>query len=472
MLQIYNTLNRRKEPMEPLRSGHVGLYVCGITVYDVCHVGHGRVMIVYDLLYRHLQSMGYEVKYVRNITDVDDKIINRAAETGVSPAELSQRYIDEMHAEERALGVLPPTDEPRATESIDSMIRLIERLIEGGHAYAAENGDVFYSVKSFADYGKLSGRKVEDLRAGERVAIDEHKNDPLDFVLWKAVKPGEPSWPSPWGAGRPGWHIECSAMSMDLLGEEFDIHGGGMDLEFPHHENEIAQSEALTGGRFARYWMHNGLVRIGDEKMSKSLNNFLTLRDVLEQYSGEEVRTFILSSHYRSPLLYQTESLDTARSAVRRFYTALRGQQPQTVTANAPLSASEAGVLDRNFVQRFDAAMNDDLNTPEAMAVLHELAGELNKESDSSSDQSRALASTLLYLGGRLGILQQEPDTALQAGGESEGPDNATIEGMIERRNQARAAKDFATSDKIRDELDSLGIVLEDAGGKTTWRRA
>jgi len=399
MLHIYNTLNRKKELFKPLNPGHVGLYVCGITVYDVCHVGHGRVMIVYDVLFRHLQSLGYDVKYVRNITDVDDKIINRAAENGVSPEALSQQYIDEMHDDERALNVLPPTHEPKATETVDSMIRIISRLIDSGHAYAADNGDVFYSVKSFADYGKLSGKKVDDLRAGQRVAVDEFKRDPVDFVLWKSAKPSEPNWDSPWGLGRPGWHIECSAMSMDLLGEEFDIHGGGMDLEFPHHENEIAQSEALTGGRFARYWMHNGLVRIDDEKMSKSLNNFLTLRDVLAIYSGEEIRTFIVGSHYRSPLNYSTESLDAARESLKRFYIALRGRS-LNVLADGVTPDNEK--VDLSFIERFDTAMNDDLNTPEAMSLLHELAGTLNRENNVTSERSHELATTLKIMGGRL----------------------------------------------------------------------
>jgi len=464
MLHIYNTLHRQKERFEPLETGHVGLYVCGITVYDVCHVGHGRVMIVYDVLYRHLLATGYKVKYVRNITDVDDKIIKRAAENGESPATLSQRFIDEMHEDERALNVLPPTHEPKATDTIDSMLRIIGRLIESGHAYAADNGDVFYSVKSFPEYGKLSGRKVDELRAGERVAIDEHKRDPLDFVLWKSAKPSEPNWPSPWGPGRPGWHIECSAMSMDLLGDEFDIHGGGMDLEFPHHENEIAQSEALTGGTFARYWMHNGLVRIDDEKMSKSLNNFLTIRDVLGQYSGEEIRTFIIGSHYRSPLNYMTESLDAARVSLRRFYTALRGRKLAT-----PGSAGYS--VDDGFVARFEAAMDDDLNTPEAMAVMHEIAGTLNREAELDSDRSSQLANTLVSLGARLGILESDAESVLQGVASVGGPSVIDIETLIEQRNAARAAKDFAKSDEIRDELAALGVILEDSGGKTTWRR-
>ncbi|ASJ74446.1 cysteine--tRNA ligase [Granulosicoccus antarcticus] len=471
MLQIYNTLNRRKEPFKPLKAGHVGLYVCGITVYDECHVGHGRVMIVYDVLFRHLQSAGYLVNYVRNITDVDDKIIKRAAEQNVTPGQLSQRYIEKMHADERALNVLPPVHEPRATESIKSMVRIIGQLIESGHAYAADNGDVFYSVKSFAEYGKLSGRKVDELRAGERVAVDEYKRDPLDFVLWKSSKPGEPSWPSPWGDGRPGWHIECSAMSMDLLGEEFDIHGGGADLQFPHHENEIAQSEALTGGRFARYWMHNGLVRIGDEKMSKSLNNFMTIGDVLAHYSGEEIRTFIIGSHYRSPLNYTTEALLAARTALRRFYTALRGRPVDREALTQASTAVDTTALDAGYLERFEAAMDDDLNTPEALAVLHELANSLNKEADLESAVSRKLASTLVYLGGRLGVLDKDPEVMLQGEASEDGPSAAQIDTLIKERQAARAAKDFSRSDQIRDELAAQGVVLEDAGGKTTWRR-
>lgn len=465
MLHLHNTLTRTKEPFETLKEGHVGLYVCGITVYDVCHVGHGRVMIVYDVLFRHLQSMGLSVNYVRNITDVDDKIIKRAAENNESPEALSQRFIDEMHDDERALNVLPPTHEPRATQTIKGMISMISRLIESKHAYAADNGDVFYSVSSFADYGKLSGRKLDELRSGERVAVDEHKRDPMDFVLWKSAKPGEPSWDSPWGEGRPGWHIECSAMSLELLGEEFDIHGGGMDLEFPHHENEIAQSEALTGGRFAKYWMHNGLVRIKDEKMSKSLNNFLTLKDVLEDYTGEEVRMFILGSHYRSPLNYMTESLDSARAVLRRFYTALRDY---TIDAE-----DDSGLLSQAYVERFTAAMNDDLNTPEALAVMHDLAGAINKSTDMATGQE--LANTLRHLGRHLGILEHDADTILKAAGKGASTakqlPNAAIDALIEERQSARVNKDFKRSDEIRDELVELGIVLEDTGGTTTWRR-
>jgi len=485
MLNLYNTFKRQKEPFVPLTAGEVGMYVCGVTVYDVCHVGHGRVMIVYDLLYRHLLSQGYRVKFVRNITDIDDKIINRAAQNNESPAELSQRYIDLMHEDERALNVLEPTHEPRATQTIDGMISIISRLIDTGHAYAAANGDVFYSVKSFPDYGRLSGHQPDELRSGERVAVDENKRDPLDFVLWKSAKPSEPNWPSPWGPGRPGWHIECSAMSMELLGEQFDIHGGGMDLLFPHHENEIAQSEALTGKCLARYWIHNGLVRIDDEKMSKSLNNFLTVKDVLADYSGEEIRLFILSSHYRSPINYHTESLDAARAALRRFYTALRGRTIQVQLADlsaqpithqrSKLKTSQSSAqvvghsrsdiynklvdgLDADYLQRFDDAMNDDLNTPLALSVLHELAGQINKEANGLKVEQ--LANTLSYLGGQLGLLRQDADAALKSTvgiGISESVISAqAIEQLIEQRHAARNARDFAKSDQIRDELAQM----------------
>lgn len=465
MLHLYDTLTRRKRLFEPLISGHVSLYVCGITVYDVCHIGHARSMIVYDVMCRHLRSVGYSVNYVRNITDVDDKIIKRALDTQETPLAIAERYIEEMRADERALNVLPPDHEPRATETIEGMVELITQLIDKGHAYPAANGDVYFSVKSFADYGKLSGRKTDELIAGERIAIDEHKRDPLDFVVWKSSKAHEPSWPSPWGAGRPGWHIECSAMSRELLGEEFDIHGGGIDLEFPHHENEIAQSEALTDGRFARYWVHNGLIRVDDVKMSKSLNNFLTIKDALEAYSGEELRTFVLGSLYRSPVNYTTEAMDAARTVLRRFYTALRGIE---LTQN-PTSES----LDSSFVERYEQAMNDDLNTPEALAVMHELASELNRESGTARKQ--VLANTLSSLGQRMGILENDAESALQGtvpGVESQSSlSSEQINDLIEQRNEARLQKDFQRSDRIRDELAEAGVVLEDANGKTTWRR-
>ena len=434
------------------------MYVCGNTVYDECHIGHGRAMVVYDILYRHLLASQFDVTYVRNITDVDDKIINRALENGESPEALAQRFIDAMHEDERTLGVLPPTAEPKATETIAEMITMIQKLIDTGYAYAADNGDVFYIVKQFAEYGKLSGRKVDELRSGERVAIDEHKRDPLDFVLWKSAKPSEPSWDSPWGPGRPGWHIECSAMSMQLLGNEFDIHGGGQDLQFPHHENEIAQSEAITGGTFARYWMHNGLVNIGGEKMSKSLNNFYTIRDVLKKYTGEEMRYFIIASHYRSPLQYAEESLDAARTALRRFYTALRG-----------VDIADGTEIDASLKADFMKSMDDDLNTPEAIAVLHEVSGQLNRETDAT--RIATLAATLKSLGAQLGILQGDPESVLQGGVDATELSADAIDQLIEARAAARAAKDFGRSDEIRDELLAAGIVLEDAGGKTSWRR-
>ena len=434
------------------------MYVCGNTVYDECHIGHGRAMVVYDILYRHLLASQFDVTYVRNITDVDDKIINRALENGESPEALAQRFIDAMHEDERTLGVLPPTAEPKATETIAEMITMIQKLIDTGYAYAADNGDVFYIVKQFAEYGKLSGRKVDELRSGERVAIDEHKRDPLDFVLWKSAKPSEPSWDSPWGPGRPGWHIECSAMSMQLLGNEFDIHGGGQDLQFPHHENEIAQSEAITGGTFARYWMHNGLVNIGGEKMSKSLNNFYTIRDVLKKYTGEEMRYFIIASHYRSPLQYAEESLDAARTALRRFYTALRG-----------VDIADGTEIDASLKADFMKSMDDDLNTPEAIAVLHEVSGQLNRETDAT--RIATLAATLRSLGAQLGILQGDPESVLQGGVDATELSADAIDQLIEARAAARAAKDFGRSDEIRDELLAAGIVLEDAGGKTSWRR-
>ncbi|MBX2837585.1 MAG: cysteine--tRNA ligase [Gammaproteobacteria bacterium] len=463
MLYLHNTLTRKKELFEPLETGRVGMYVCGMTVYDLCHVGHARVMVVFDVLYRHLMASGYQVHYVRNITDVDDKIIERAGQNGEPVEALTERFIAEMNQDSDALNVLRPSLEPRATETIPEMIEVIQKLMDTGYAYQADNGDVFYSVAQFEEYGKLSGRKVEDLRAGERVAVDQHKRDPLDFVLWKSAKPDELKWPSPFGDGRPGWHTECSAMSMKLLGESFDIHGGGMDLQFPHHENEIAQSEAITKKPFARYWLHNGFVRVDDEKMSKSLGNFFTLREVLQQYSGEEIRYFILNSHYRSPLNYSQDQLDGSRAALRRLYTALR-HRPGADTG-APLSEAH--------VNKFVAAMDDDLNTAEAMAVLFDVASTLNKEKNSQSAQSVSLAHTLRTLGERLGLLQGDPDTVLQGGPiEAGGLTAEQIDALVEERIQARANKDWARSDEIRDELAAAGIVLEDADGKTIWRRS
>ncbi len=471
MLHIHNTLTRQKERFEPRVEGEVGMYVCGMTVYDYCHVGHARVLVVFDVLYRHLKALGYNVTYVRNITDVDDKIIARALEAGKTMPEITARFIEEMDTDAASLGVLKPTHEPRATETIEPMVAMIETLIGSGHAYAADNGDVYFSVSKHEGYGKLSGAKLEDLRAGERVAVDDFKKDPLDFVLWKAAKPDEPSWPSPWGDGRPGWHIECSAMSRELLGDEFDIHGGGRDLTFPHHENEIAQSECATNKSFARYWMHNGFVRINDEKMSKSLGNFFTVRDVLKVYSGEEMRLFILGSHYRSPLNYATDQLDSARSALRRLYTALKTYADNSGVDGADDSDSAQSInMIEDAVQRFDTAMNDDLNTAEAIAVLHDVANQLNK-ADAASEHAASLAYTLKILGERLGLLQADPLSVLQQAQGEDAMDAADIQALIDERIAARAAKDFARSDEIRDILDAAGIVVEDKDGKTTWRR-
>ena len=483
-MRLYNTLGRTLTDFEPLMPGKVGLYVCGVTVYDDCHVGHARAMIVYDVLYRHLLARGLDVTYVRNITDVEDKIIARAARDGVSPDEIVARYIDSMHRDARALGTLDPTHEPRATDAVDAMIEMIARLVGSGHAYAPGNGDVYYAVERFADYGKLSGRRPDELRAGARVAVDEDKRDAIDFALWKAAKPGEPSWESPWGPGRPGWHIECSAMARTLLGDTFDIHGGGHDLEFPHHENEIAQSEAATGRPLARWWLHNGLVRVEGEKMSKSLGNFHTIREVLERRTGEELRFFIVASHYRSPLNYVEAQLDASRAALHRLYTALRGTDAVPADAPAPEDVAPddvaPGDVDAGALARFDAAMDDDMNTPEAIAVLHELAGRLNVAKEragppgtSAHAEAATLARTLRTLGGRLGLLRGDPEAVLQGGAPQAGAlDASAVEALIAERRDARAAKDFARADAIRDELVAGGITLEDAGGTTRWRRS
>ncbi len=464
MLKIYNSLSNTEETFQPIEEGKVCMYVCGMTVYDYCHIGHARVLVVFDVVYRYLQSQGYDVNYVRNITDIDDKIIKRAAENGESIDQLTARFITAMHEDADALNVLRPSVEPKATEAIGAILAMIATLVEKGHAYQADNGDVYYAVDSFSQYGRLSGKQLDSLRAGERVEVDENKRDPLDFVLWKSAKAGEPSWDSQWGPGRPGWHIECSAMSTQQFGPHFDIHGGGQDLQFPHHENEIAQSEACTGHKYVNYWMHNGFVRVNEEKMSKSLGNFFTVREVLKQYQAEEIRFFILNSHYRSQLNYSDEQLESARAALTRLYTALRGIE--VVSDN-----SDYG---QDYIQRFNAAMDDDFNTPEALAVLFDLGREVNRlRDDASSAQASQAAGLLKRLSEVLGILQADPEVYLKsmpASGGS-GLSEAEIETLLSQRTEARAAKDWAESDRIRDLLKEQGVTLEDSANGTTWRR-
>jgi cysteinyl-tRNA synthetase len=461
MLQIHNSLTRHKAPFQPIEPGKVRMYVCGMTVYDYCHLGHARVLVVFDVVYRYLRALGYDVTYIRNITDIDDKIIRRANENGEPFQALTERFIQAMREDAEALGVLPPTDEPRATAHIGEILAMVQTLIDKDLAYVAANGDVYYAVSRFPDYGKLSGKDPADLRAGARVEIGESKRDPLDFALWKSAKPGEPAWDSPWGPGRPGWHIECSAMSTCCLGNHFDIHGGGADLQFPHHENEIAQSEGATGEPFVNVWMHNGFVRVNEEKMSKSLGNFFTVREILRLYRPEEVRYFILTSHYRSPLNYDDSALQQARAALTRLYTALRGL-PEAVSAEG-----------ESFRTRFQSAMDDDFNTPEALAVLFELAREINRlRADGSVDQAATHGALLRELGRVLGLLQDDPEFYLRGGVDAEGPSDAEIEAMIEQRRAARANKDWAEADRVREALTAAGIVLEDGPQGTTWRRA
>ncbi len=460
MLSLYNSLSRSKVPFKPLVEGKVGMYVCGITIYDYCHVGHARALITYDVVYRHLLASGFDVTFVRNITDVDDKIIRRAIENSESIDVLTERFIQAMNEDCASLNVLTPTVQPRATELIDNMQSMIATLIERGFAYQSErNGDVFYAVDKFDGYGKLSGRKLEDQRAGERVAVDENKRHPMDFVLWKAAKTDEPHWKSPWGAGRPGWHIECSAMAKHTLGECFDIHGGGNDLTFPHHENEIAQSEAANGCTMANYWLHNGMITMDGEKMSKSLGNFDTIRDVLEKFTGEEIRMFALLSHYRSPLSYGDAGLQGGRAALTRLYTALRG-----------LRVTDPSTAEGDWVARFEKAMNDDFNTPVALAVLFELATEINKLRAEDLDRAVAHAALLRQLADRLGLLTENVESYLQRGGDDQ-ISAEQVEALIAGRVAAREAKDFALADELRDQLTAAGIVLEDKDGKTIWRR-
>ncbi|HZW13562.1 MAG TPA: cysteine--tRNA ligase [Noviherbaspirillum sp.] len=460
-IKIYNTLAREKQTFVPMQPGKVRMYVCGMTVYDYCHLGHARVMVVFDMVQRWLRASGLDVTYVRNITDIDDKIIKRAVENGESISQLTQRFIDAMDEDAAALGVQKPDHEPRATQFVPQMLGLIERLERNGLAYKAADGDVNYSVRDFPNYGKLSGKSLDDLRAGERVELNTGKRDPLDFVLWKAAKESEPDevkWDSQWGKGRPGWHIECSAMSCELLGEQFDIHGGGEDLQFPHHENEIAQSEGAHRHPFVNYWMHNGFIRVDNEKMSKSLGNFFTIRDVLKKYDPEVVRFFILRAHYRSPLNYSDAHLDDAKHALTRLYTALKDVIPDSQTLD----------VNESYAVRFAEAMNDDFNTPVAIAVLFELANEVNKT------KSAALARQLKALAGTIALLQRSPQEFLQAGPmDRDGLSEDAITVQIEARAAAKKAKNFAEADRIRAELLAYGIVLEDKpGGITEWRRA
>ncbi|MCC2636639.1 MAG: cysteinyl-tRNA synthetase [Moraxellaceae bacterium] len=480
MLVIHNTESKKKEVFSPLHPGEVRMYVCGMTVYDYCHIGHARVLVSFDVVTRWLRECGYKVTHVRNITDIDDKIIKRANENGEDFNALTERFIAAMNTDADALGVIRPDIEPKATEYVAEIIAMVEKLILNGHAYAARNGDVYYSVSSFPGYGRLSKRNLEDLQAGARVEVDEVKNDPLDFVLWKAAKPGEPSWDSPWGPGRPGWHIECSAMSTCCLGNHFDIHGGGGDLQFPHHENEIAQSEGATGEQYVNTWMHVGFVQVNDEKMSKSLGNFFTIRDVLKHYTPEVLRYFIIASHYRSPLNYSSEALDNAKASLERFYTTLASFDfADAIVAGSANVASpgraEVAVTEpdnaADYRQRFVAAMNDDFNTPEALAVLFELAREANRlEKAGQKGEGARHALLLKNLGGLLGLLQQDPDSFRQ--GDTDAGLVSEVETVIARIAAARAAKDFARSDVLRDELKARGIAVEFSREGIKWRRA
>ncbi|MBB3140813.1 cysteine--tRNA ligase [Halomonas organivorans] len=471
-MQIYNTLTRRKETFTPIEPGKVRMYVCGMTVYDYCHLGHARVMVAFDVITRYLRARGYDVTYVRNITDIDDKILKRAEENGETIEALTDRMIDAMHEDEGRLGVLRPDAEPRATQHLDDIVRMIETLIDKGYAYAADNGDVYYRVRKFEGYGKLNNRDLDEMRSGARVDVDEHKEDPLDFVLWKAAKPGEVNWRSPWGDGRPGWHIECSAMSTCCLGETFDIHGGGPDLTFPHHENEIAQSEAATGKPYVNTWMHAGAVRVNQEKMSKSLGNFFTIREVLEHHDAEVVRYLLVSSHYRSPINYAPESLADARKSLERFYNALDGLALDGLALDGlaldDVEGQQGGVDDR-FDARFTAAMDDDFNTAEAVSVLFDLARELNRAKKEASAEALALGAELKRLGGVLGLLQQAPEAFLKGASGELPMTEDEIEAKIAERAEAKKARDFATADGIRDELAELGIVLKDSREGTGW---
>ncbi|MCR5084765.1 MAG: cysteine--tRNA ligase [Succinivibrionaceae bacterium] len=456
MLQIHNSLTKRKEPFTPIEPGKIGMYVCGVTVYDLCHIGHARTFVNFDVVVRYLRYRGYEVNYVRNITDIDDKIIRRAHERGVDPHDLAEEYIVEMHRDFDALGILRPSLEPRATDHIAEIISLTARLLEEGHAYVLEGGDVVFNVDSFPEYGRLSGQRMDALEAGARVGVNADKHNPNDFVLWKMSKPGEPAWDSPWGKGRPGWHIECSAMNCRHLGAHFDIHGGGSDLLFPHHENEIAQSRCAYHTPYVNYWMHSGMVMINDEKMSKSLNNFFTIRDVLREYDPETVRLFLMSGQYRSPLNYSRQNLEQARAGLTRLYTAVRGRW-----RGAPAGGED-------LVARFVECMDDDFNTPGALSVLFELARLVNREADEG--RCAGLVGRLLELSGVLGLLGQDPEAFLKgAAGSESGVDSAAIEALIAERRAARERRDFKAADEARDRLTAMGVVIEDGPAGTTW---
>ncbi len=459
VLQVYNTLTRKKEPFVPLEPGKVKMYVCGVTTYDYCHIGHARMFVAFDVISRYLRHRGFKVTYVRNITDIDDKILKRAKENGELFSDLTARFIKASHEDEAALFVQRPDIEPRATAHIDQIIALIERLIRDDFAYKVSSGDVYYAVSQFAHYGALSNKNPEELLAGARIEIGELKRDPRDFALWKAAADGEVGWDSPWGYGRPGWHIECSAMSTCCLGDSFDIHGGGTDLVFPHHENEIAQSEAATGKQFSRYWLHNGAVRVDNEKMSKSLGNFFTVRDVLQKYSGEVIRYLLIASHYRSPINYAEQGLHQASMALERFYTALRGLPFDTAR----------DLVNSRFEKAFCAAMDDDFNTPVALGVLFDLAREINRQRETDSETAAQLGRVLVRLGQVIGILQTDPDTFLKGRHEGE-VDAAHIDALILQRREARANKDWALADQIRDKLAAMKVVVEDSADGSVWR--
>ena len=455
MLKIYNSLTRTKQEFKPITPGKIGMYVCGVTVYDLCHIGHARTFVNFDVIVRYLRYAGYEVKYVRNITDIDDKIIKRANERGISAHDLAEQFIVEMHKDFDALNIKRPDIEPKATDNITEIVNFVQKLIDNQHAYVAENGDVLFDLNSFKEYGKLSGQKLDELQAGARIEVEKTKHNPLDFVLWKMSKPGEPSWESPWGAGRPGWHIECSAMNNKYLGKEFDIHGGGSDLIFPHHENEIAQSCCANKTPYVHYWMHSGMVMINEEKMSKSLNNFFTIRDVLETYDAETIRFFLLSGQYRSPLNYSQENLDKARAALNRLYTTLRDTQ-----AVLPDSTED------EYTAKFKEYMDDDFNTPGAISVLFDLAKQINKE---SGETAQKLAGRLKQLASVLGILEQDPNKFLTTGAKDD--DVEQIEALIKQRNEARKQKNWALADEARDKLKQMHIELEDGPQGTVWHR-